>query len=951
MKTIIILLLLITTSPSFAQMDDSSLLESLTGGMQTSKAKSDKEDEAADDRAKPETEEKVEINFEDPSYGYTGGKSFKVPPQSKFSTKPLSYFGYDFFIDAPTTFAQVKNAPVPPDYVLGPNDRVKVNFYGSIRSFTDERISRDGDIFIPEIGPVMAAGLTFREFKESLNAIIENQLIGTKANITLGSLRSIDIFVLGEALQPGMYNISALSTLVNAVIKSGGVAPTGSLRNIQLKRNGKVVSYFDFYDLLLKGDTSNDKRLMQGDVVFIPPITKTVGISGQIARPGIYELSDDETLKDLINFAGSLKPKADLLSVDLQRVEPLNDGYNLMQINLNNDLKLKNGDVLSIHPVADNLKNAILVSGHAKQPGFAALTDGMRIGELLSSQDDLLAMTDLNYVLVKREDKETNDIKFLQVDLEDVFQDKESESNILLSEKDEVLLLPSLLTPDVITTRLIEDDYTTNEKGEIVMVNEWNSPTYLRKSLMQEAVFLEEANLNEDGGFSRQYKTQPTEGQGKEGSIMRYYEYSIYDYCSLPEDLAISTIESSGFRAKKSVPLEDLGDIKTPQDILDLQEEIEDERAAKSDSSIAVDITLFCREQLLKPFVEIIERQIDEDGEEDIISVYGNVHFPGDYPLTNNMDLADAIKAAGGQKNSTYSSEIELSRSDVTGQKISVYNSIASYSNKNSMNMKLKERDIVNLKEISNNVKTVEITGEVFFAGTYPISENQTINELINRAGGLTEYASPNAARFIRKSLQESEMQRLENARSELKRKIVLSSQAAGLGENPLSGGAINQLTSLLTEDTSQDEALGRLVINLDAIMDGYDVDIILEDGDKLHIPKVQQTISVLGEVYVPNTHVFKSNLGINDYINLSGGANEFADSNTIYIVKSDGSIVSPDQLSKNGFFRASSSILENGDTIVVPLTVKPFSAIRATTEVTQIIYQMALAAAAVNSF
>ena len=110
-----------------------------------------------------------------------------------------------------------------------------------------------------------------------------------------------------------MYNISALSSLVNAVIKSGGIAPTGSLRNIQLKRNGKVVSNFDFYDLLLKGDTSNDKRLMQGDVIFIPPITKTVGISGQIARPGIYELSDDETLKDLINFAGSLKPKADLL--------------------------------------------------------------------------------------------------------------------------------------------------------------------------------------------------------------------------------------------------------------------------------------------------------------------------------------------------------------------------------------------------------------------------------------------------------------------------------------------------------------------------------------------------------------------------------------------------------------------------------------------------------------
>ena len=152
MKTIIILLLLITTPSSFAQMDDSSLLQSLTGGMQTTKAKSDKEDEASEDKANPETEEKVEINFEDPSYGYTGGKSFKVAPQSKFSTKPLAYFGYDFFIDAPTTFAQVKNAPVPPDYVLGPNDRIKINTYGSIQTFTDERISRDGDIFIPEIG-------------------------------------------------------------------------------------------------------------------------------------------------------------------------------------------------------------------------------------------------------------------------------------------------------------------------------------------------------------------------------------------------------------------------------------------------------------------------------------------------------------------------------------------------------------------------------------------------------------------------------------------------------------------------------------------------------------------------------------------------------------------------------------------------------------------------------
>ena len=154
-----------------------------------------------------------------------------------------------------------------------------------------------------------------------------------------------------------------------------------------------------------------------------------------------------------------------------------------------------------------------------------------------------------------------------------------------------------------------------------------------------------------------------------------------------------------------------------------------------------------------------------------------------------------------------------------------------------------------------------------------------------------------------------------------------------------------------IVDDSINDSALGRLVIDLGAILNGDDVDIRLEDGDTLHIPKLQQTISVIGEVYVPNSHVFKPKLRIDDYINFSGGANTFADNDNVYIVKADGSILSPNQLSNSGFFKNKMSILEEGDTIVVPLEVQPFSAIRATTEVTQIIYQMALAAAAVNSF
>ena len=167
-----------------------------------------------------------------------------------------------------------------------------------------------------------------------------------------------------------------------------------------------------------------------------------------------------------------------------------------------------------------------------------------------------------------------------------------------------------------------------------------------------------------------------------------------------------------------------------------------------------------------------------------------------------------------------------------------------------------------------------------------------------------------------------------------------------------MDASSISLLTGLLTRENREDDtALGRLVVDLQSILDGAVEDVLLEDGDKLHIPATRQSVAVIGEVFVANSHLFKSNLTINDYISLSGGANDYADENNIYLIKADGSIVSPSQLSGGGFFRRSADGLRPGDTIVVPLDVQPFSAVKATTEITQIIYQMALAAAAVNSF
>jgi len=314
------------------------------------------------------------------------------------------------------------------------------------------------------------------------------------------------------------------------------------------------------------------------------------------------------------------------------------------------------------------------------------------------------------------------------------------------------------------------------------------------------------------------------------------------------------------------------------------------------------------------------------------------------------MILSDAIKASGGPKNGTYEAEVELSSRNNIGKKFSTTNNYASLIVANEI--RLQEMDTINLKQVSSDLKTVNISGEVFFPGTYPISENETLGELVRRAGGLTDYGSSQAAYFQRDSLKEAEKRRFKSAQNELRRKILLSSQAGNLGQESLDNDAINQLTSLITGGTGENDTLvGRLVIDLNAILDQEVEDIILEEGDSLIIPKRKQSISVIGEVYVSNSHLYENSLDLKDYISLSGGTTIYADASNTYLIKSDGSIISPSQLSGSGFFRAGTSNLEPGDTIVIPLNVQPFSAIKATTEVTQIIYQMAIAAAAVNSF
>ncbi len=937
---------------SIAQLDDLSMLgklgESLT---QSTGNESEGADGENSNSPKKQTLIPKQRDYSDEDYGYTGRQSFGNAPISKFPDEPMEFFGYSYFSNPQILSSISRNAPVPPDYLIGPDDNIKIILYGSQNKKYNLKVNRDGEIFIQELGPLSVAGLTFNQMQSLIEKTVTNQIIGSSVSTTMGALRSIDVFILGAANNPGMYSVNALSSVTNAIFQAGGVDISGSLRNIKLKRNGKLITQFDLYELLIDGDTSSDGRLMQGDVILIEPIGKTAGIRGEVNRSNIYELLDGEKLGDLLRFAGNLRPKASKSSSEIMRVNTSQNSFDLISIDMSEkdigSTPIFNGDIVSVFPVNDKIKNAILINGHAPQPGFYSWKEGMKITDIFSSTDDLLAMTDLNYVLVKRKSNKSQDYTFLQIDLEAVFDNSSSSENILLMDQDEIFLLPSLLSPSSITTRLIQDKYLLDEDTEkLVLEDEWDTLTFLRKSLMEEKLEVEEKNSI----LITQGINQSNLG---ELDIRRYYEYSIYDYCTIPEDLAILVIEESGFRAKKSVPLEDLEQLKSPADFITLQQSLEKERIRNQDKNdeqdqeLAMTITNICRKQLLDPILDIVNRDNFKE-RLSMVSVFGSVHFPGSYPYTENMKLSDAIQAAGGPKNGTYNSEIELSSLTNSGKQFITSNKFSSIDQANSV--VLSKMDTINLKQISTKTKKVTITGEVFFPGTYPISENQTLSELIERAGGITQFGSADAAYFQREALKKAESERFKNAQEELKRKILLSSQAGGLGQASLDGNAISQLTALIATDTEETDALGRLVIDLDGILSGKSQDIILEDGDVINIPQNKQSVSVIGEVFVSNSHIFREGLGIDDYINLSGGSTLFADESSIYLIRSDGSIVSPSQMS-SGFFRSRSSLLQPGDTIVVPLQVQPFSGIKATTEITQIIYQMALAAAAVNSF
>lgn len=537
----------------------------------------------------------------------------------------LEQFGYSLFAGSPTTFAPATDIPVPANYIMGPGDTVLLQLYGQQNSTYELVITREGMLLFPEIGPIAVAGLSFDELRQQIAEIVSTQLIGQRASVTLGALRSIRIFVLGEAFQPGSYTVSALSTMTNALFVSGGITNVGSLRNVQLRRQGVTVSELDLYDLLLRGDTSGDQRLQPDDVLFIPPIGATVAVSGEVIRPAIYELRDETTAEEVLALSGGLLPTAFPRDSKIERIND-NGDRTVLEVNLSEasgqQTTMRTGDRLQINPVLDRLENVVLAEGHLSRPGGFQWREGLRVSDVIPNVSYLRPNPDLQYALLVREQPVSRLSEVRKLQLGNAINNPGSVADLILQPNDRIITFGVTASREAYLNELLAE-------------------------LRAQASFDNPAALIEVDGNVRYPGTYPHVANMTVGDMV---------------NSAGGMLEGSD--SNYSVLVRKRGN----QGAIEIENAIAGTLSVDSEKMVTRGDTLLVfaanesRTELLESVIEQLKSQSDSLERSRVVRVSGQVRFPAEYPLYNNMTVADLIRAAGGFNESAQTSEAEMTR-------------------------------------------------------------------------------------------------------------------------------------------------------------------------------------------------------------------------------------------------------------------------------------------------
>ena len=361
-------------------------------------------------------------------------------------------FGLSLFKDSPSTFAPIDLAPAPKGYVLGPGDEIRVQFFGGNNINRLIPVSREGNIVIAEIGDIQVSGLTFQEAEKKIKSVVEASLIGVDVEISLAKIRSIQVFVLGNSFSPGAYTVSSLSNISNILFFSGGPTENGSLRNIDVKRSGRTVSNFDFYDLLVNGNTNYDIRLQSNDAIVINPIGKKVTILGEVKNEATFELLEEENFTDLIKFSSGFTNLSDKERITLSTIaengERFFANYSFEEIS---SVPLKDGDEVFVHKLSNTPRNIVRIYGEIATPGSVAFEEGLTLEDVIK-KESFLENTYTPFVIIERENNLGS--KFLirsnLIGGEDYKTNLRPNDLVFILSRDDVNFLNSILVADAL---------------------------------------------------------------------------------------------------------------------------------------------------------------------------------------------------------------------------------------------------------------------------------------------------------------------------------------------------------------------------------------------------------------------------------------------------------------------------------------------------------------------
>jgi polysaccharide biosynthesis/export protein len=792
--------------------------------------------------------------------------------QAAASQRPAQRFGVDVFrniANQPDVIPM--DLPVGPDYVVGTGDSLAIDLWGSVSQRLVRLVDREGRISLPEIGPLLVSGKNLGEVQQEVQRALRNAFREVSADVSLSRMRTVRVYVVGDVAEPGAYDISSLSTPLNALFAAGGVTARGSLRTLRHSRGKELVQQVDAYDLLLHGVRADLKRLENGDTLLVPPLGPQVTVEGMVRRPGIYELLDENSLTDVLALAGGILPTAALRHIEVQRVEA-HEKRTMLTLDLaSNDLasddvtstaghdvadkqmqafKVRDGDQIHIFPIAAYNEDAIYLQGHVVRPGRYSFKPGMKLTDLISSYSDLLPEPAPHYAEIVR-----------------------------LNAPD---FHPSIESFDI----------------SAALANPAKSPTLNRLDTVR--IFsrfdFERPPDVSVGGEVRAPGDYRTSGEA-------HLRDAVYLAGGLTPDAALDSAQL--FRTQADGTLRILS--------VDLHEAL---------SGNPIDnIVMQPRDRLL------IHRKL-EKVDAPTVNITGEVAKPGRYPLTGNMRVADLVRVAGGLKRSAFAGDADLTRftaSDSSSQRLQVKLTAALSGDANE-DFQLRNGDVLAVRQIPqwNDLgASVSVRGEVEHPATYGIEPGERLSSVLARCSGFTPEAYPYGAVLIRKDVRDVEMKSHLELVSRIKaEETYLKSLPEGDADQKSAKLTAIAQTETTLQQLEATAPVGRLVIHippdLKRLARSTD-DTPLRDGDELIIPKKTNYVIVSGQVFNPTAVSYQPGRSAKWYLNQSGGLTQIADKDAVFVVRADGSVLSAKNNSGLWLGDSMNAVLKPGDSIIVP--------------------------------